>query len=120
MPADAPHFRGGIRRGNFTSGVNDTWPLARLDVFSNGLRIGPSTRFVRPLVPTWEVQLDELTESQVITCMGSKGVRFRASDPADWIVFWTFRPSEVISYLSGHGVNVNEQVRRVPFRHPDR
>ena len=114
------HFRGGIRWGNFTSGVNDTWPLAQLEVFSNGLRIGPSARMLRPFIPIWEVQLDELSESRVITCMGSKGIRFRTMDPNDWIVFWTFRPSDVIRYLQEHNVDVDENVLRVPFRHPDR
>jgi hypothetical protein len=54
--------RGGMRLAWF----NATWPLVRLVLMRNGIRLEPSIRFLRWMVPVWEVRYDELLEAQAV------------------------------------------------------
>ncbi|MHB8246405.1 MAG: hypothetical protein ACYDGN_13855 [Acidimicrobiales bacterium] len=51
-------FPGGMRLGNF----NATWRLVRLNLFADGLRLGPSASFLEGVVPVWEVCYTKLVE----------------------------------------------------------
>ena len=42
-----------------------TWPFAKLEVFSWGLRIGPSARWVAWLLPTTEVRWSDITSARM-------------------------------------------------------
>ena len=87
LEADADHgssFIGGMRLAWF----NATWPLVRLGLRRNGIRLEPSTRFLRWIVPVWEVRYDELLEVQAVgnIPLFTVGIRLRAT--SGWVVFW--------------------------------
>jgi hypothetical protein len=107
---------------NWFGGYNATWPLVRLSLFSDGLRLR-GTRFavVTSLIPVWEARYDELSEVSAVERIPfiTTGVRLRSKDdPNDWVVFWALLTrAKVLQALAGHGVTVTTKpVRLRPFR----
>ena len=70
--------------------MNATIPLARLDLFPWGVRLGGSASFLKKLIPTWEAEYVEIQEVQVVKSpLGTGGgVRLRSAVPGGPIVFW--------------------------------
>ncbi len=68
-------YTGGLRGA--VGGV--TRPLARLDLYRNGLRIRSSTRSSRADSPLWEAVFSELNEVQAVGSIKglTTGIRFR-------------------------------------------
>jgi hypothetical protein len=97
-------FIGGILQGKIGPGWNLPWPFAKLEVFDEGVRVGPSRPILRYIVPTWEAHKSEFTEIQAIGGIANGGVRFRIVDAEEWIIFWTFRADECIRRIEMHGI----------------
>jgi len=106
-------FVGGERRSSF----NATYPLVRLDVHTDGLRLRPSAKLLRGLVPIWEARLLELSEVQAIgnIPLFTTGIRFRIESTSDWIIFWTTQRSVVLWRLESLGLKVSAEP--LPFNH---
>lgn len=108
-------FIGGMCLGGVFRGTNATWPLARLDLFSNGFRIRPSTWLLRPLLPVWEARFDELSGIELVEGFAGQGLRFRIREDSNWVVFWSLSPAKVVAALSEQGVLVDPDVKRFTF-----
>jgi hypothetical protein len=106
-------YRGGMRYGGF----NATWPFARLDLFSSGLRLRSNIKHFQRLIPIWEARFEELKEVQAIgrTKYLSTGVRFRTKQQGEWIVFWTFRRIRGLEGLEERDVSVSADPVRLHF-----
>ena len=97
--------------------VNASWPLVRLNLFPNGLRLQPNNRMSKSVVPIWEALFDELTEVQAVGRIKwlSTGIRFRAGSQGEWVVFWAHDRPQVLASVQERGVGVNPVP--VPFRY---
>jgi hypothetical protein len=84
-------FAGGFRyRGRF---AHYLFGLARLDLYPDRLRFGPSSRLVRNFVPVWEVQYTSL--ELVIVRRGFRGgIGFKSSDGGTF--FFTPQPKGLL------------------------
>ena len=106
-------FIGGMRGPH---GANATWPLARLSIDpTRGVTI--SLRHRIPQLPGLEpVQYDWPGVDHAERIGGwlpaSPGIRPVGRDERS-VVFWTWRPDEVLRALSNHGVSITSQ-RRPP------
>lgn len=100
---------------------NATWPLVRLDIFDSGIRLRPSISFLRISMPTWEATFDELEEVRAVgRSMPTLGIRFRASTPDDWAVFWTFKQDVVLGSLRAAGADVAPGIEQFHYFNPSR
>jgi hypothetical protein len=92
-------------------GFNATVPLARLSIFSNGLRVGPSSSLLSLSVPTWEARFDELDVIQAIGRVKgfTTGILLRKSQSHEWVVFWTLNREEVFTALEHIGITVSRE-----------
>jgi hypothetical protein len=92
-------------------GFNATVPLARLSIFSNGLRVGPSSSLLSLSVPTWEARFDELDVIQAIGRVKgfTTGILLRKSQTHEWVVFWTLNREEVFTALEHIGITVSRE-----------
>jgi hypothetical protein len=110
-------FIGGIRtQPRLTpEGFNATVPLVRLSLFSNGLRVGPSTPLLSMSVPTWEARFDELDVIQAIGRVRgvTTGILFRKSQSHEWVIFWTSNREEVFTTLEQMNVTVSREPVRL-------
>jgi hypothetical protein len=99
-------FLGGLLSGNWSA----TWPLARLEFFGWGIRLGGSVRLVRWLIRPWEARYEELATVRLISSATS-GVRIAVEGRTDAVVFWSFRDAgEIADRLEAHGVPVDRSV----------
>jgi hypothetical protein len=110
-------FVGGQRTGLW----NATWPLVRLDLYSDRIRLRPSTRLLRALVPPWEARFADITEVRAIGSIDyfTTGIRLRTHRPADFAVFWTFHRPEVLDAIEAAGLTVNREPTRFHYLNPD-
>jgi hypothetical protein len=111
MPATAPvsAFLGGTLSRTVTAG----WPLARLELFAWGIRLGASARLVQFLpvpVPTWEARFSELDVIRHVVSHGAHGLRFAVPATADAVVFWSGRCAEILDHLEAAGATVDRSV----------
>jgi hypothetical protein len=111
MPVTAPEsaFLGGM----LSRAVSAGYPLARLETFGWGVRLGASTRLLRflPLsVPTWEARYEELAVVRLVTSYGQEGLRFAMTGSADAVVFWSVRCLEILDRLEAAGATVDRSV----------
>lgn len=127
--AESPQrtFIGGMRVSapgfNLFGGWNVTYPLVRLSLFTQGLRLASTLPFpFAVLVPTWEARYDELSEISAVGNIGgfTTGVRFRAGHPGKWVIFWTINRPQVLDALIGLGLAVNVQPVRFRNLRPGR
>jgi hypothetical protein len=64
--------------------IGATWPLARLDVYSWGLRIGPRFRWLNWVLPTTELRWNQILRAK----LSLFGIRLKwHSSPSRWILF---------------------------------
>lgn len=113
-----PSFLGGIRLG----GYNATIPLVRMSLLPAELRLQPSIRALRSLVPVWEIRYDDVGEAQAVGKIPilSAGIRLRSRSSSEWIVFWTGRRrTAVLKALIDKGVSVSATPVRFHFLHPE-
>ena len=80
---------GGLRLAH---GGNATWPLIRLDVCENGVRLGPSSRFLRPIVPTYWFSWSDLEGVDEVTGLGCQGLEFTPAREVPAVRRATFWP----------------------------
>jgi hypothetical protein len=110
-------FIGGIRtQPRLTpAGFNATVPMVRLSLFSNGLRVGPSTPLLSLSVPTWEARFDELDVIQAVGRVQglTTGVLFRKSQSHEWVIFWTTNREKVFTTLEQMGITVSREPVRL-------
>jgi hypothetical protein len=110
-------FVGGMRYG-VTGIAGWSWPLVRLQLLGDVLRLGHSAKLLRFLVPSWEARYQEL---EVAEAIGSSplttGVRLRTTD-GDWVVFWTFHRDQVLRAIQQRGVIVDATPSRFRFFAP--
>lgn len=111
MPVTAPEsaFLGGTLSRTVSAG----FPLARLEIFGWGVRLGASARWRRflPLsIPTWEVRYEELAVVRRVTAYGQEGLRFAMTASADAVVFWSSRCPEILDRLEAAGAAVDRSV----------
>ena len=100
---------------------NVGWPLARMDLYSDMIRLRPIARFLRVLVPTWEARFEEISEVRAIGKVDffTTGVRFRTNRPRDFAVFWTFQRPDVLNSLEAVGLAVKRDPARFHYLNPD-
>jgi hypothetical protein len=92
--------------------IGATWPLAQLDIYPWGLRIGPHFRWLKWALPTTELQWDQILRAR----LGFFGIRLKwRSSPPRWIAFGggygPFLPGvdpQVVVALREAGVEVEE------------
>jgi hypothetical protein len=110
-------FVGGQRTGLW----NATWPLVRMDLYRDRVRLRPSARILRILVPPWEAAFEDITEVRAIGNIDffTTGIRFKTSRPAGTAVFWTFHRLEVLDALEAAGLAVNRVPARFHYLNPD-
>lgn len=105
-------FAGGL----WSATGNAIWPLARLDLLEWGIRVRGNVPGLRWLVPAWEARYGELAGAQLIRVpIASHGVYLRTAGPADSIVFWTRRGTEILDHLQIHAVPADRSVNRLPW-----
>jgi hypothetical protein len=104
-------FVGGMRYrargGLFSGGPNLSWPLATLELWSDGIRVAPRWRLVRRFLPPVEIAVGDITA--VETDFGiTGGIRFRLTGPADGTVFWAMGSTKaaVVEALRRSGLSV--------------
>lgn len=106
-------FIGGMRTQPRLSptGFNATVPMVRLSVFSNGVRVGPSSPVLSMSVPTWEARFDELDVIQFIGRVRglTTGILLRKSQSHEWVIFWTTNRERVFTELEQMGVAVSRE-----------
>ena len=110
--------RGGMRLAWF----NATWPLVRLVLMRNGIRLEPSIRFLRWMVPVWEVRYDELLEAQAVgnIPLFTIGIRLRAT--GGWVVFWAMTAQVrdgLLRRIADQGVQVGVAPKPFHFLNPE-
>jgi hypothetical protein len=101
------------------NGGNATVPLARLDVFPQGVRIGGSWGPLRRFVPCWEYLTSEVDQLQMAKSsypppLGGPGLRFRFNDGKE-ITFWTTNLQRTVAALEAVGFHVDKTVFKVPL-----
>ena len=112
---------GGRPERGFTGGLwsaagNAIWPLARLELLDWGIRVRGNARGLRWLVPAWETRYADLVGAQLVWVpIASRGVYVRTANPADSIVFWSRRGSDILDHLQVHGVPADRSVTRLPW-----
>lgn len=111
-----PSFLGGIRLGGYAA----TIPLVRMTLAA-GLRLQPSIRALKSIVPVWEIRYDDVREAQAVGKIPvvSTGIRFRSQSSSAWIIFWTTRRTVVLEALIDKGVVVNAIPVRFHFLRPE-
>lgn len=109
-----------MRVGPFFCSLSATWPLVRLSLLAEGIRLESSVRFLRFVVPIWEARYDELAEVQAVgrIPLFTTGIRFRTETADEWIVYWTPERSTVMRALAAHGVKINTDPVRLHFLNP--
>ena len=93
-----------------TATVNVGWPLARLELFEWGIRLGASARPVALLplsIPTWEARYEELVTVRSVRGIVSSGLRFAVADKTDAVVFWSFQWLKILDRLEAAGAKVD-------------
>jgi len=106
-------FVGALRYGGTGLGAA-TWPLAKLDLFANGLRIGPSTHWLGFVLSKWEARFEELTEVQAVgRSRLASYIRFRVGR-YEVALFGSFNRPEVLRCLEELGLSVGLDPE--PFR----
>jgi hypothetical protein len=114
-PADSVVIKrvtGGVK----WEGGNATVPLARLEVYPWGIRIGGSIRPLRWIVPCWEALSSDIDHVQYAkSTLGGEGLSFQFTDGSE-VVFWTTEQVNVVGQLADIGVDVDSSSKRVPFR----
>jgi len=117
VPDTAPEaaFVGGAQAAT----VQVTWPLARLEFFSWGIRLRSNWRFLRFLpmsFPTWEARYAELATIKSVLAAAGSGVRFAVTGSPDAVVFWSSRVfwasqnPEILDRLEAAGATVDRTV----------
>ena len=96
--------------------ANFGWPQARLTMFSEGFRIGPSC-FLFFYVPRRSYRYEDLTEVQAVgNSILNLGIRFRTRRTEEWVIFWSInraRRAELLNNFEQHVPAVN--VAPLPF-----
>ena len=106
-------FVGGVWSGAAGSAI---WPLARLELLAEGIRVRGSVRGLRWLVSVWEARYEELSRAQLVSApIASRGVYFRTAGAAGSIVFWSRRGAAIVDHLQRHGVPVDRSVTRLQW-----
>ncbi|HEX6395417.1 MAG TPA: hypothetical protein VFZ97_18425 [Acidimicrobiales bacterium] len=91
------------------SGIVAYWspPLVRMTVYPAGVELGPASKWLRVVVPFWQVRFDEI---EVVEAVGNgllvSGVRFRTIG-GGWRIFATHRPDEVLDLFRQAGLDVD-------------
>jgi len=110
-------FVGGMRKQpRFgPSGFNASVPMVRLSVFSNGVRLGPSSSLLSMQIPTWEARFDELDVIQAIGRVKgvTTGILFRKSQSREWVIFWTLNREQVFTAFEHMGITVSREPVRL-------
>lgn len=104
-------FLGGLR----WVGGNATWPLVRLELDTEGMRVRPSARLLSPLLPEWRFGWDEVLLAERVhgLLFGSAGVRFSIRGRKYPFTFWYSNPQRVLDALTRRGVPVDANKHRV-------
>lgn len=109
---------GGMRLAWF----NATWPLVRLVLMRNGIRLEPSLRFLKRVVPVWEVRYDELLEAQAVGNIPLFTVGIRLRTTGGWVVFWAMKAKvreRLLRRIAEQGVKVGLVPKRFHFLNPE-
>jgi len=100
--------------GGMRSGIVANWspPLVRMTVYRSGVELGPASRWLKVVVPFWQVRLEEIV---VVESVGVglfvSGVRFWTTND-DWRIFWTYSRDDVLGFLDRQGIPVDLTPRR--------
>ncbi len=109
---------------------NWSYPLIMLWIYSTGVELGSTYRWLSPSVPVWLARYEELA---VVHAVGrpdpdgsdsakgpiqARGVRLVTKDGV-YIIFWCFNRDEVLSALAQQRVEVDFQPRRFHWLYPD-
>ena len=87
--------------------ISATWPLVRLEGFSWGIRIGPSTRALHWLIPTTEIAWQDIERARRLRM----GIAFRRRS-SSWgsvrFTSWSGVPPALVFALRYHHVPYDE------------
>lgn len=112
---------GGPPERTFTGGLcsaagNAIWPLARLELLDQGIRVRGKIGGLRWLVPVWEARYGDLTGLQLICApIANRGVYVQTANPADSIIFWSRRSTDILDHLRVHGVPADRSAIQLPW-----
>jgi len=85
-----------------------------LDFFDWGIRLAGPGFFWRLMTPVWEARYEDLTEARLVIAPTQRGIRLRAGDGGDEVIFWTDQGSDVLDRLEQHLVPVGRAADQVP------
>jgi hypothetical protein len=103
-------FRGGMWRLGKLSFDAGT---VRLEFFDWGIRLA-GLGLGRLMTPVWEAQYEDLTEARLVIAPTHRGIRLRAGDGGDEVIFWTNQGSDVLDRLEQYLVPVDRAADQVP------
>lgn len=103
-------------------GYNATWPLVRLSLLTDGLRLAPSRPVLRTFVPVWEAFYGEIGEVQAVGRIPwfTTGIRIRTTSSAEWVVYWTRKRKKVLGAMVAQGLQANCDPLRFHFINPNK
>jgi len=103
-------FLGGMwRRGKLSLDVG----TVRLEFFDWGIRLA-GLGLGRFMAPVWEARYEDLIEARLVIAPTHRGIRFRAGDGGDEVIFWTNQGSDVLDRLDQHLVPVDRVADQIP------
>jgi hypothetical protein len=94
------------------------WPLVRLSLSGQAVRVAPSIDALARFVPTLTIELDTIDRVERISGVGavpSPGVRILFKEAKTPIIFWTLSPRRALDALQQLGVPVDRTRHRAPF-----
>jgi hypothetical protein len=104
-------YLGGLR----WIGGNATWPLVRLQLESEGMRIIPSFGLLGAVLPQWHFPWSDVIRAERVqgVLFASSGVRFYIRDRQYPFTFWYTKPARVLDALARRGIPVDNDKHRV-------
>jgi hypothetical protein len=103
-------FRGGMwRRGRLSLDIG----TVRMEFFDWGIRLA-GLGLGRFMTPVWEARYEDLTEARMVIAPTDRGIRLRAGEGGDEVIFWTDQGSEILDRLDQHLVPVDRAADQIP------
>jgi hypothetical protein len=103
-------YRGGMwRRGRLSLDID----TVRMKFFDWGIRLA-GLGLGRFMTPVWEARYEDLTEARMVIAPMHRGIRLRAGEGGDEVIFWTDQGSEILDRLDQHLVPVDRAADQIP------
>ena len=122
QPGRVDRHVGGLKLpGRGTRGVDATWPLATLHLYTTGLRFSSTFGWLS-VIPTWEALYTEIVDVQAVGKFPllTTGIRITIRPNREWVIFWSLHRPNVLRDLAGRGLEVHADPVRFRFFDPGR